>query len=327
MKGGAHRVKPGEWKQVNARGGDIRESMVPLTFPSPSPVLFQMLGLLIEAGREIASVKDVMTGDANRQMTATTTLALIEQGQMVFTAAYKRIFRALKSEFKMIAQINAETVSDKAYNAFHDGVDEEGSPALFSAQQDYDLRNMDIAPVADPRVVTSMQAMGRAQLLMEMSQTGAVDPQAAAQRVLETAQIDDVEALVPKPNPVQEQLQQEQIQHGLFMMQAERAMMGADIGVKMATIDEKKANAIKDMEDVDTDRMKLVLEESKTRLNGILEMMKDDRRGSGAMAGHPGNGAASQQYSPGGGVAQVPDVGILLGGQPAGPGGYGAGQG
>jgi chaperonin GroES len=327
MKGGAHRVKPGEWKQVNARGGDIRESMVPLTFPQPSPVLFQMLGLLIEAGREIASVKDVLTGDANRQMTATTTLALIEQGQMVFTAAYKRIFRALKSEFKMIARINSETLSDEDYNAFHDGVDEEGNPTLFSAKQDYDLRNMDIAPVADPRVVTSMQAMGRAQLLMEMSQTGAVDQQAAAQRVLETAQIDDVEALVPKPNPVQEQLQQAQIEHGLFMMQAEQAMMEADIGVKMATIDEKKANAVKDMEGIDTDRMRLMLDQSKTRLSGLLELIKDDRRGSGAMAGKSGNGPAFEQPSPLGGAAQVPDVGILLGGQPAGPGGYGAGQG
>ncbi len=325
MKGGAHRVKPGEWKQVNARGGDVRESMVPLTFPQPSPVLFQMLGLLIEAGREIASVKDVMTGDANRQMTATTTLALIEQGQMVFTAAYKRIFRALKSEFKMIARINAETLADEDYNAFHDGVDEEGNPALFSAKQDYDLRNMDIAPVADPRVVTSMQAMGRAQLLMEMSQTGAIDQQAAAQRVLETAQIDDVESLVPKPNPVQEQLKQAQIEHGLFMMRADEAKAEAEVAVMYATVEEKEAKAISEAEGTDIERRKMMLDAAKARLSGVLELMKDDRRGPGAMAGQSGNGAASQQPSPGGGITQAPDVGILLGGQPTGPGGYGAG--
>lgn len=327
MKGGAHRVRPGHWEQVNARGGDIREAMVHLKFPEPSAVLFQMLGLLIEAGREIASVKDVLTGDANRQMTATTTLALIEQGQMVFTAAYKRIFRGLKTEFQMLARINAESVSDEEYNLFHDGVDEDGNPALFSAREDYDLRNMDIAPVADPRVVTSMQAMGRAQLLMELSQTGAVDPQAASQRVLETAQIDDIEELAPKPDETAIALQQEQLRHGLFMMQVERAKAEADIAVLMATVEEKRANALKDLEGVDIDRMKIAMEGAKARLNGLMEIMKHDGRGSGGVAGQPGNGSSLGQPSSGRGVTQAPDLGSLLGGQFGPSGGIGPGAG
>ena len=105
LKGGVQQFKPGEWKLAGASGADIKNSVVPMTFPGPDATLFQLLGLLIEAGKEVASVKDVMTGDTGgRNMTATTTLALIEQGMTVFTAAYKRIYRSLKKEFKLFAK-------------------------------------------------------------------------------------------------------------------------------------------------------------------------------------------------------------------------------
>ena len=333
LKGGAQRFRPGEWKQVNVLGDDIRKGLVPIPVAQPSPVLFQLLGLLMEAGREVASIKDIMTGDTGgRSMTATTTLALIEQGMALFNAAYKRLYLGLRNEFKMLARINAETLDPMEYSAFHDEVDERGQPVMFDPAEDYALEDMDITPVADPKIVTSMQAMGRAQLLMELSQTGAVDPKVAATRVLEVAHVRDVEELVPQPNPIALQIEQRQLEHGLMMMEAEIEAARADIALTSAKVQQAMASAAKDFADADLDKMKMGLDAARLRLEGVntrrqhlIKIMEtDDKRGPGGMAGQPGNGAAFQQPSPVGGNAEIPDMRGLLGGGGNIPGGQGA---
>jgi hypothetical protein len=189
IKGGNTRFEPGEWKLAETAGADIRSSVVPMTFPGPDATLFSLLGLLIDAGKEISSTKDIMTGDTGtKNMTATTTLALIEQGMMVFSAAYKRIFRSMKMEYRQLAKINATTLDAGRYNAFHDamqaGPEGQMSQAQLDPRVDYDLSNMDIQPVADPRSVTNMQEMAKAQLLGQMAGQGMIAPQVAARRML-----------------------------------------------------------------------------------------------------------------------------------------------
>lgn len=227
FKGGGLRFRPGEWKLTSSRGGEIRNSIVPITFPEPNAVLFQMFGVLVEAGREIASVKDIMTGDSGeRNMTATTTLALIEQGMMVFTAAYKRIFRSLKREFQLIARLNEKTVDPEMYAAFHDAgqMGHNGGPPLDPAQE-FASGDMDIEPVADPQSVTKMQQGAKAQLLLEMAAEGHVDRAEAVKRILEATDIGDVEELQPKPDPMQQQMMQLQMQ--VEQAKAQSAMMKA----------------------------------------------------------------------------------------------------
>lgn len=219
IKGASTRFKPGEWKSVQAAGADVSRAIVPMTFPQPDPTLFALLGTLIDAGREIASVQDVMTGESGKgQMTATATIALIEQGMMVFTAIYKRVFRALRKEFKLIAKLNAETVTAEVYNAFHDQVGPDGQPMMFDPAEDYGAADMDVEPVADPQSVTKMQMAAKAQFLMQMAEQGLVDMQEVTTRMLEAMAIDDVEALLPKPDPMQQQIAQ-------LQMQAEQAKL------------------------------------------------------------------------------------------------------
>ena len=321
MKGGAARFRPNEYKQVSAYGSDIRNAFVQLDFPQPSPVLFQMLGLLIEAGREIASVKDVMTGEAPRNQTATTTLAMIEQGMMVFTAAYKRIYRALAKEFKMISRINAETVDMETYSNFHDIRDEQGNLMPIKPDFDFALHDMDIAPIADPRVVTSMQAMGRAQLLMEMGAAGSVDLAESTRRALSVAQVEDVEKLMPKPNP----MDGEMMQHQQFMMQMERGKAEVEVALLMAQIEEKQANAAKDLADVETDRMKLALDQAQGRLGALMELAKNDAGSLGRMAGPSRNEPPVGQPVQGNAAAQSAPLGAILGG--GGDIGLGEGEG
>jgi chaperonin GroES len=301
IKGGAQQFRPGEWKMVQARGADVKNSIVPMTFPGPDATLFQLLGLLIEAGREVASVKDIMTGDTGgKAQTATTTLALIEQGMMVFTAAYKRIFRSLKREFKLLAKINAQTLDPQQYSAFHDP----SGQTVVSPQQDYAMADMDIQPVADPRSVTKMQEVAKAEIVMQLAKDGKVDPGEATKRILHAAGIPDVDALAPKPNPMQQEMEKMQMQAA----QADLTLKMVEVDQAIADLEKTRSESMKNM----TDAAANVAEQRLVDAIGALGMIRDAigrtlGRGAGGMAGAPG-------FNPGAGFA---------GGQPQGPAGGG----
>lgn len=334
VKGTSVRLKPAEWKQVPAAGDDIRKGIVQMNFPGPDAVLFQMLGLLLEAGKEIASIKDVMTGDAGRaNQPATTTLALIEQGMMVFTAAYKRIYRSLRAEFKMLCEINAENVAPGVYAAFHDIRDGE---AAANPQADFSLADMDISPVADPQSVTSMQSLGRAQFLLELADAGKVEQGPAIRRVLEAAHIEDVDELLPEPDPQQQQMQMklaaDDIEHHRFMQQIEREEGAARIQKLLAEAKDKEMEALKAAAEIEQGAEKIELqriaEQSKDRRERMTALLKamndaDKRHAEGASRG-PGVGTGNGNGSApvGGAKTNRPgadlDIRRLVGSQPAG---------
>jgi chaperonin GroES len=130
MNAGAVRFTLGEYKAVNVTGSDLRDSIVPFPAPGPSPVLLQLLGLMIEAGKEISAVKDVLTGDQQQHnVPATTTLALIEQGLKTFTAIYNRVHLALKAELAKLYQASIYRSSIDRRIRFGPG-----RPSFFQAQ-------------------------------------------------------------------------------------------------------------------------------------------------------------------------------------------------
>lgn len=318
IKGGSRRFSPGEWKLMADRGTDIKSAIVPMTFPGPDATLFQLLGLLIEAGKEVASVKDILTGDTGaKTMTATTTLALIEQGMMVFTAAYKRIFRSLKDEFRLLAKINAGTVRPEEYNEFHDHTDPQGQPVMLDPRQEYSALDMAIEPVADPRSVTKMQEAAKAQFLMQLADGGYISKEAAGERMMRAMEIGDVEELLPQPNPVQEQMMQMQMQ----MAQADLGMKLVEIDRALAEIEETRSKTVKNMADAAATQRSVEIDEMKARLeairDGIAALIGGRTQG---MAGAPGGGNSSQPS----GVYPFPagdgGAGGVLGGQ-ADPGG------
>lgn len=110
------RIAMNEWTQLNVPGKNIRDAIVPHNFPGPSSALFQLLGLLIDAGKSISNVQDILTGEATAQtMQPTTLLALIEQGLKVFTSIIKRLFRSLAREFKMLYELNRRYPDEEEY--------------------------------------------------------------------------------------------------------------------------------------------------------------------------------------------------------------------
>jgi chaperonin GroES len=238
------RMKPGVYKTVDAPGGKIREAIVNMEHPGPSAVLFHLLGLLIEAAKDITSVQDLVTGDSgNKVQQPTTVVALIEQGLKVFTAIYKRIYRALKREFKLLQRLNAEHLTDEAYQNVLD------QPA--SAKEDYTASDYDVCPTADPKSVTDMQRMGKAQLLMGLMEHPNMNAEEALREILGAAQIENVDRFVT-PTPTEPP-----------------PMMTAELENKKADTAKKQAEATKVAKETEAGEMKDSIEIGQA-LGGIM---------------------------------------------------------
>lgn len=204
LKKGVISMTPGKYISVEAPGAVLKDAIWNFEHPGPSPVLFQLLGMMIEAARDITAVKDILTGDSGNKgvQTATTTLAMIEQGLKVFTAIYKRVYRAMQDEFKLLFALNARHMEEQEYFQFQDQ-----EQAI--AKADYDTKTLDIMPVADPRMVTDMQKAGRAQVLMQIQEHPVLgqhqEPKETLRRIYDYTGMDDQESLIveQKPDPMQ----------------------------------------------------------------------------------------------------------------------------
>lgn len=193
IKSGNMTFRPGEWKKVQTDAGSLKDSIVPMPVREPSAVLFSLLGMMVEAAKDITATKDILTGETQQSnQPVGTTLAMIEQGLKVFTAIYKRIHRALKQELAQIYRLNRLYLTDEAYFNFQDveGV---------VARTDYDTKDIGVIPVSDPTVVTDMQRLGRAQFLMQFIGNPLLDQRAIVERVLSAAAIPDIKTLMPEP--------------------------------------------------------------------------------------------------------------------------------
>jgi chaperonin GroES len=160
LKIGDEKFKPGEWKPVASGGSDLKNQIIPLPTKEPSDVLFKLMGAMITSGKELASVAEIFVGKMPGQNTpATTTMATIEQGMKVFTAVYKRIYRALDKEFKKVYKLNGVYLNPETYVKV---LDTQVGPA------DFDSSDYDVCPGADPTAMSSTERLMKAQGLMEM---------------------------------------------------------------------------------------------------------------------------------------------------------------
>lgn len=224
LKMGSAKFQPGEWKEVNATGDDIKKQIFPLPINTPSEVLFKLLGMLVESGKELASVAEIFTGKMPGQNTpATTTQATIEQGMKVFTAIYKRVYRAYQKEFRKVFRLNS--LYEENFQKAQAILDEPIGPA------DYDRTKYDVCPTADPTAVSTTQKMQKAQQLMELLPLGTINVMEATKRILEGQEQPNLAALMQQPQPqpdpkvmaVQAKMQMDKEKHELdkVMMQME----------------------------------------------------------------------------------------------------------
>ena len=157
----AQSIQPGEFRDVDAPGGNLKDSFMMLPFKEPSQTLLQLMGVVVSAGQRFASIADMQVGDGNQQAAVGTTVALLERGSRVMSAIHKRIYAALKQEFKLLARVF------KLYLPPEYPYDIVGGQRTVK-QQDFDDR-VDILPVADPNIFSQTQRISLAQTELQLA--------------------------------------------------------------------------------------------------------------------------------------------------------------
>jgi hypothetical protein len=154
-------LQPGEFRDVDAPGGAIRDSLMPLPFKGPDQTLFNLLGFVVQAGQRFATITDLKVGDGNQQAAVGTTMAMIEQGTRVMSAVHKRLHYAMRLEFKILARVMSESLPQE-YPYSVEGAD--GSVMA----QDFDDR-VDVIPVSNPNTFSQSQRILLAQTKLQLA--------------------------------------------------------------------------------------------------------------------------------------------------------------
>src|SRR6056300_941388 len=157
----AQSIQPGEFRDVDAPGGNLRDSFMMLPFKEPSQTLLALMGVVVSAGQRFASIADMQVGDGNQQAAVGTTVALLERGSRTMSAIHKRIYSALKNEFKLMARVF------KLYLPQQYPYDVVGGQRMIM-QSDFDDR-VDILPVADPNIFSQTQRISLAQTELQLA--------------------------------------------------------------------------------------------------------------------------------------------------------------
>jgi hypothetical protein len=154
-------LQPGEFRDVDAPGGAIRDSLMPLPFKGPDQTLFQLLGFVVQAGQRFATITDMKVGDGNQNAAVGTTLAMLEQGSRVMSAVHKRLHYAMRIEFKLLSRVMSEFLPQE-YPYTVEG----GNQSVMAS--DFDDR-VDIVPVSNPNTFSQAQRIALAQTKMQLA--------------------------------------------------------------------------------------------------------------------------------------------------------------
>ena len=191
----AQGIQPGEFRDVDAPGGNLRDAFMPLPFKEPSATLLNLMGVVVQAGQRFASIADLQVGDGNQGAAVGTTVALLERGSRVMSSIHKRLYSSLKQEFNLLARVF------KLYLPPEYPYDVVGGQRVIK-QQDFDDR-VDILPVADPNIFSQTQRISIAQSEMQLA---ASNPQIhnmyeVYRNMYEALGVKNIDLILKKPQP------------------------------------------------------------------------------------------------------------------------------
>jgi len=189
----AQAIQPGEFRDVDAPGGNIKDAFMTLPFKEPSQTLLQLMGIVVSAGQRFAAIADMQVGDGNQQAAVGTTIALLERGSRVMSAIHKRLFVGLKQEFQLLAGV-FKTYLPPEYP--YDVVGAERNIKV----ADFDDR-IDIVPVADPNIFSQSQRISMAQTELQLAMA---NPQLhnlyeAFHAMYQAIGVKDIDKILPPP--------------------------------------------------------------------------------------------------------------------------------
>jgi hypothetical protein len=195
----AQSIQPGEFRDVDAPGGNLRDAFMTLPYKEPSATLLQLMGVVVSAGQRFASIADMQVGDGNQGAAVGTTVALLERGSRTMSAIHKRLYVSLKQEFKMLSRIF------KLYLPNEYPYDVVGGQRVIK-QTDFDDK-IDVIPIADPNIFSQTQRISMAQTQLQLAQS---NPQIhnlynAYRKMYEAIGVKDIDQILkrpPQPSPM-----------------------------------------------------------------------------------------------------------------------------
>jgi len=190
-------LQPGEFRDVDAPGGNLRDAFMTLPYKEPSPTLLQLMGVVVSAGQRFAAIADMQVGEGNQSAAVGTTVALLERGSRVMSAIHKRLYSGMKKEFRLLAKV-FKTYLPPVYP-----FDVVGGRREIK-QMDFDDR-VDILPVADPNIFSMAQRISMAQTELQLATS---NPQihnlySAYRKMYEALGVKNIDQILPPPAPVQ----------------------------------------------------------------------------------------------------------------------------
>ena len=191
----AQPIQPGEWRDVDAPGGNLKDSFFNLPYKEPSQTLLQLMGIVVAAGQRFAAIADMQVGEGNQSAAVGTTIALLERGSRVMSAIHKRLYVSMKQEFKLLAKVFS-TFLPPEYP--YDVV----GAAKNVKQADFDDR-IDVLPVADPNIFSMSQriTMAQTELQLAMSNPQMHNLYVAYRKMYEAIGVKNIDQVLPPPPP------------------------------------------------------------------------------------------------------------------------------
>ena len=187
-------LQPGEFRDIDAGGVELSQTLMPLPYKEPSQTLFALLGFCADAGRRLASVTDMQVGDSNQNAAVGTTIALLEKGGQVMSAIHKRLHYSQRIEFNLLAKGFGEYLPDEY------PYDVPGETRSIK-RKDFDER-IDVLPVSDPNIFSVAQRITMAQTQLQLAQSA---PQMhnmyeAFRRMYQAIGVRDIDAILNSQN-------------------------------------------------------------------------------------------------------------------------------
>ena len=201
LKGGPNgqNINPQPTEVIELDGGinvdDVRKIAMPMPFNPPSPVLMQLLGFLVDSGKGVVQTTFEKLSDSNPNMPVGTTLALIEQGMVVFSSIHARLHNSMAQVLKVMHRLNSAYLTDEMV------MDEFGEKMVDPADFDGPL---DVIPVSDPNIFSETQRFAQVQAVQQraMALPQLYDLRKVEELFLKQLKIPEgSELLIPKPEP------------------------------------------------------------------------------------------------------------------------------
>ena len=256
-RGKSLQIKSGEWKPVDVTGDDLRKNVFPMPVREPSQVLFQLLGLLIDGGKELAGMTEILAGNSpGANVPAESVLALIEQGLQVYSAVHKRIHRSQYKEFSKIKRLNALYLDQMTYITALDD-----QKAI--VQADFNSNDFDIEPVSDPNATTTVQRLMKAKAMLELRGQGLNDME-ILRRYLIALDVDNIEAFFPEQQEEdpEKQLTMQKLQAELEELAAKIEKLKSEAELNYAKASSEGIVPEKKVADMHHDARKLDIDEA-----------------------------------------------------------------